>query len=343
MPVGSAVVALALVASCGDGNERPASPNGGGEQDLVTVRVGAPFSFTDAPVFIADELGFFRQEGIEIEVTRFATLSDQTALLASGDLDVGLGSVSAGIVNAVAQGTPIKIVAGKGSSPEGYGYPLIGSTELIESGRLSKPADVRGMRVGTATPGGTIEALWAKLLQEAGLEWTDIEPIALGMPEQVALFSKGGIDVSLMLEPFASQVTETGDGTLWMTSDEIIPDLQAGVVAYGGPFMEKNRDTGVAFMRAYLRGAEVFSQAITEKGWTGARADDVLPIVSKYTETPENTIRTIKPQYISPDGAVNVESIDVSIEMWRWIGRVAEAGTAAEDIVDMSFVEEASD
>lgn len=342
--VGSALVAFALVAGCGSGGEDTASgPNGDGEQEMVTVRVGAPFSFTDAPIFIADELGFFREEGIEIEVTRFATLSDQTALLAAGDLDVGLGSVSAGIVNAVGQGTPIKIVAGKGSSPEGYGYPVIGATELIESGQLTRPADVQGMRVGTATPGGTIEAIWAKLLQEAGLEWTDIEPIALGMPEQVALFSNGGIDASLMLEPFASQVIDKGDGSLWMTSDEIIPDLQAGVVAYGGPFIEENRETGVAFMRAYLRGAEVFSQAVTEEGFTGEKADEVLPIVSKYTDTPEDVIRTIKTQYISPDGAVNVESIDISIEMWRWIGRVTDAQIAARDIVDMSFVEEASD
>lgn len=304
------------------------------------VFLGAPHSLMDAPIFIAEKKGYFAEERIQLNPKKFSTLSEMTALLVSGQLDVGVGSVSAGIVNAAAQGIPIKVVAGKGSTPPGYGYPFVLASGLdIESFRSA--SGLKGARIGTSTPGGTIEVIWARYLQMRGLGWNDVQRVTLGMPDQVVLFSNGGINASLMLEPFASRVVANGHGRIVQYSDEILPNLQAGVVAYGGPFMSKRREVGIAFMRAYLRASADFVKAISETGWTGPNADEVIAIVAEFTSVPPEVVRRIKPQYLHADGSLDVDSIDTSIDLWRWIGRVTNKDVRAADIVDLTFLEQA--
>src|SRR5438132_10697341 len=79
--------------------------------DLVTV--GAASTTSDAPIYIADKKGYFREEGLEVKVTNFRSAADMVAPLATGLLDAGAGSASAGLYNAVASGVQIKIVADK--------------------------------------------------------------------------------------------------------------------------------------------------------------------------------------------------------------------------------------
>ena len=310
------------------------------DSKLTVVKLGAPHSLMDAPVFIAAAKGYLRDEGLRLQTSKFATLSVMTALLVNGQLDVGLGSASAGIVNAVAQGINVRVVAGKGATPPGYGYPFVVASKWTPE-QLRNPQAFKGARIGTTTPGGTIEVMWAKLLQDSGLGWNDIQKITLGMPDQAALFSKGEIDASVLLEPFASRVVAEKDGWVWKYSDEVIPDLQAGVVAYGGPFIEKRRDVGQAFMRAYRRGCADFAAAVTKDGWSGAKAEEIIPIVAAYTSVPPEIVRKIKPQYIDPAGGLNVHTIDTSIALWRWIGRVKDKNITAGDIVDLSFLKAA--
>src|SRR3989454_8226330 len=85
--------------------------------DSVTVRVGIANASSDVGFFIADRKGYFRQEGIDVTFTAFDSGAKMIAPLGLGRLDVGAGSPSAGLYNAVARGIVIKIVADKGSTP----------------------------------------------------------------------------------------------------------------------------------------------------------------------------------------------------------------------------------
>ena len=80
----------------------------------VTVRVGIAQAASDAPFFIADKKGYFAEEGIRVDYT---VLTDMVPSLATGQLDVGGVSNSAGLFNAAARGLDIRIVADKGSTP----------------------------------------------------------------------------------------------------------------------------------------------------------------------------------------------------------------------------------
>ena len=80
------------------------------------VNVGITDSSSDAVFFIADKKGYFKAEGLAATMTSFASAAKMIAPLGTGQLDVGGGTVAAGLYNAVERGINIKIVADKARS-----------------------------------------------------------------------------------------------------------------------------------------------------------------------------------------------------------------------------------
>src|SRR5689334_14503339 len=78
-------------------------------QAPIPVNIGATSSASDAPLYIADKKGFFREEGLEAKVTNFRSAADMVAPLGTGQVDAGAGSASAGLYNAMLQGIKIRI------------------------------------------------------------------------------------------------------------------------------------------------------------------------------------------------------------------------------------------
>ena len=107
----------------------------GWAQAPIVVNVGAASTTSDAPIYIADKKGYFREEGLEAKVTNFRSAADMVAPLGIGQLDAGAGSASAGLYNAMLQGIRIKVVADKASSAPGYG-----ATKIFSSAKTSSTA-----------------------------------------------------------------------------------------------------------------------------------------------------------------------------------------------------------
>ena len=70
-------------------------------------------------MYLGIEKGYFAEEGIAIEATRFDSSAQMVAPLGTGQLDVAGGSIGAGLFNAMARDVAFKIVADKGSLPRG--------------------------------------------------------------------------------------------------------------------------------------------------------------------------------------------------------------------------------
>ena len=59
------------------------------------ITVGATSSTSDAPIYIADKQGYFRDEGLEVKVVNFRSAADMVAPLGAGQIEAGAGSASA--------------------------------------------------------------------------------------------------------------------------------------------------------------------------------------------------------------------------------------------------------
>ena len=79
--------------------------------DLARVSVGITNSASDVSLFVAHKRGYFREEGLDVVFVSFPSAARMIAPMATGDLDVATGALSAALFNAVARGIDVRIVA----------------------------------------------------------------------------------------------------------------------------------------------------------------------------------------------------------------------------------------
>jgi NitT/TauT family transport system substrate-binding protein len=309
-------------------------------QSLIAVTVGAASVTSDAPIYIADKKGYFRDEGLAVKVENFRSASDMVPHLGTGTLDAGAGSASAGLYNAVARAIKIKIVADKASSPPGYGATkILIRKDHIDSGRYKTPADFKGMKFAMNAPGVSNTATLNAILKAAGLRYSDVETLNMPLPDHVAALGNKAVDASASVEPAATIAIKNGFAVLVKADDEILPNHQIAVLLYSENFVTRRSHAARAFMRAYLRAVRFYNGALKDGRMIGPNADDVIAILSQTTSIKDPAIyKSITPTGMNPDGKVNVDSLAADLAFYKEQG-LTEADVKVEQIVDHSFVE----
>src|SRR6202045_3455690 len=267
-----------------------ARPNGAAAAEAAQVRIGIARTMSDVGYYVADAMGYFRDEGIEVLLTPFNSAAQMMAPLGVGDLDVGGGTVSAGFYNSIARGIATKIVADQASMKPGYGYSsLMVRKDLLDSGRYKTLADLKGMKVAIGAPGtGTASAL-NETLKMGGLKYSDVEVVYLGFPDHLPAFLNKGIDAAISNEPTMTLEIEQGAAVRIVGNDVTYPDQQTAVVFYSERFIKDRRDVAERFMHAYIRGVRLYNDVLQDGRLAGPAAGQILPILTQYTSTKDET------------------------------------------------------
>ncbi|MDQ6618981.1 MAG: ABC transporter substrate-binding protein [Pseudomonadota bacterium] len=308
----------------------------------ISVRVGLAQTSSDVGFFIADKKGYFREEGLAVAFTPFDSAAKMIAPLGAGQLDVGGGSPSAGLYNAVARGINIKIVADKGSTPPGYGFqPLLVRKDLVDSGRFKTLKDLKGMKIAGSAPGSASTSTLNEALKKAGLKYSDVERVFLGFPQHVVALQNKAVDAAMTTEPSATRALRTGAAVRIMGDDEIYPNHQLAVVLYSDEFIKKNPDAAKRFMKAYLRGVRDYNDALAGGKIAGPGADEVIRILTESTEIKDGGIfRDIHAQGCNPDGRVHEASLRNDLAFFKEQGDV-KGNVTVEQALDHSFADAA--
>jgi NitT/TauT family transport system substrate-binding protein len=187
---------------------------GSGGDASGTVRVGHLPSALFAPLYVADAMGYFEQEGITLELTPLKSGQDGIPMLSNDQLDVMVAGFSAGMFNALEQGLAFKVVGSMGISPgdpENSPTALEVRQELLDDGTVTSVADLRGRTIGVAGgPGATGGYLLAAMLEEGGLTLNDVEISNLATPDQEPAITNGSVDAATPSAPFSSAMEEAG-------------------------------------------------------------------------------------------------------------------------------------
>jgi NitT/TauT family transport system substrate-binding protein len=310
-------------------------------QAPVVVNVGAASTTSDAPIYIADKKGYFREEGLEAKVTNFRSAADMVAPLGIGQLDAGAGSASAGLYNAMLQGIKIKIVADKASSSPGYGATkILVRKDHVDSGRFKELKDFKGMKFAMNAPGVSNTATLNTILKSAGLKYSDVETVNMPFPDHVAALGNKGVDASASVEPGPTIAIKNGFAVLVKADDEIIPNHQIAVLLYSENFGRKP-EVARKFMRAYLKGVRFYNGALKDGRMIGPNADEVIAILAESTPIKDPAVyKAITPTGMNPDGKVNVQSLADDLAFYKEQGLIT-GDIKADQVVDHSFVEAA--
>lgn len=327
-PISLAILVLAL--SCAV--RAPAA-------ELVTVTVGTTGSQSDAPLDIAIEKGYFRDQGIDVVLQTFDSAANMVSLAGSGRLDIAAGNVSPGLFNAVERGIDLKIVASKSSEPKGYGYTsLLVRKALWDSGKVRSIKDLRGMKVAEpATRSNFLEFA----LERGGLTLHDVQEVVLPFSDQIVALANGSVDAAIVAEPWVTKALDAGNVVRLIQGDAIAPDHMMTSIIYGGPFIKNKPDAARKFMLAYLKGVRYYRDALANGHIAGPKADDVISILMKYTGIKDPSVyRTITPNGVDPNGRVNIESLKRDLAFYKSFGLV-KSDVTVEQAVDLNYIDDA--
>ncbi len=332
---GTLSIVLAVLTACGQAVTPAATASPSAAPSPVTVKLGQVGGISDAAIFIAIEKGYFKEQGIDLDIQRFDSAARMVPFLGTGQLDVGGGSPSAGLYNAVARDLPLKIVADKGNMNPGHGYEaMVVRKQIWDAGAIRSAADLKGKKIAIAARDISPEVTLDTFLKTAGLSVKDVEIVTMAFADMRQALANGSIDMAMPLEPFATQIAENGIGHIWKRDDEIVPRHQVAVIMYS-PDFAKRTDVGRRFLLAYLKGARYYNDAFERRD--SAKRKDAIAILAKSTPVKDEALydKMVMPG-IDPDGKVNVQSLS---EEQDWFVKKGSQRTAVDlsKVVDSSY------
>jgi len=297
------------------------------------VRLGDLPAISNAAIYLAMERGFFKELGLRVELSSFASAAKMLPALAAGELDVSVGTPSAGLFNAVAEGAPYRVVADKGQFRAGHGYAtLTVRKDLVATGQVKSVKDLKGRKIAQTAKGIILDYIMDKMAAEAGLGLKDFAFSYLTAPNQMAALESKTIDAAITTEPWGARAEERGVGVRFRTPDQVkgLSPVQAAVIIYSGRFIKDRRPVAQRWMDAYLKGCEFYAAR-------GVQDPEVLAIVEKYTKVPAKAIKAATPFYLDGGGRVNVASLADMIQWFVANGYMPKA-VPADQVVDLSFL-----
>jgi len=306
------------------------------------VGVGTGGSASDAPFYIAYDQGYFKDEGLDVDLIVLDSGAKVIAPLGTGELDVGSGALSVGFWNALLRGVKFRIVADRGHAEPGYLYQSVFiRKDLVDGGQFKSLKDLKGLRMGFAAQGVTSLSLLNEAAKYAGIRFEDMTPVYLSFPQQIAALQNKALDGTLLIEPQATVAVNAGIGVRFMDTNVFYPHQQISVIFYSDKFATERKDVADRFMRAWLRGARTYNDAIKDGKIAGAGADAVVQTMAKSFNMNPALVREMYSQAVDVDGAVNAAGIQKDLDFFRQQGWVA-GGINAGDVIDMSFAQRAS-
>jgi NitT/TauT family transport system substrate-binding protein len=333
-------VLAAVLAGCGNNQSSPAAnPSGADKGKTVSIDVGMLKLTSSAPLFIAIEKGFFKEENLDVQPKWFDAAQPIAVATAGGSVDVGATGITASLYNMVAGGQKLWIVADKGREQKGYS-----STALMvrKDSPIQSIEQLKGKKVGITQTGSTYHYMIGKLLEKHGLSLKDIELVPLNSIQGLMEAMKSSqVDAVMLNEPNITTVLNEGYGrVVTQVGDEM--DYQTSGIFFS-PKFAANKDAAVRFMKAYAKATRYYYDAVLVKkdGKTvpGANYDEVVKIIAKYTDQPEANVKQGLP-YIDRDGKLLASDIQTQID-WYAKEKLIDKAVDPKQIVNTEFLDEA--
>ena len=255
-----------------------AQAQGKPEKSKVSISVGGKAGFYYLPLTIAERLGYFKDEGLDVEISDFDGGSKALQAMVGGSADV----VSGAWENTIDQQP-------KGLNMQGFvlmgRYPAISvAVAKAKAASYKSPKDLKGMKIGVSAPGSSTNRMVWHLMTKEGLKPDEASFIGVGTAAgAVAAATSGQIDAISNVDPVMTTLesigavvivadTRTAKGTEAVFGSA---DMPAAALYAPITFIQKNPNTVQALTNAMVRALLWLQKA-----------------------TPDQVLATVPPEYL---------------------------------------------
>ncbi|WP_298728503.1 ABC transporter substrate-binding protein [uncultured Ferrovibrio sp.] len=305
-----AAAALALAASAAQ-----AAP----EKPKLTLGVGGKPLLYYLPLTIAEQKGFFKTEGLDVEINDFGGGAKSLQALIGGSVDAVTGAYEH-TIRMQQKGQDIRAVLELGRFPG-----IVVAVKKEHQGKVKTAADLKGMKIGVTAPGSSTNFFVNYLIAKAGGNYKDSSYIAVGGGASgVAAMQKGEIDAISHLDPVISKLQS--DGTVFILADSRTEEGTKAIFGGSNPaavlylkseFIEKNPETTQALVNGLYKALKWIEQA-----------------------KPEDIVATVPESYYLGDKPLYLQSVKNSLETYSRTGIIPEEGMKSAYNMLVQFDEE---
>ncbi len=253
----SRLVALALtlatvLAACGGGTApAPAAPSPAVAQRAtctpknVTLAVPVtPPNVVHLPPFVAQGLGYFKDESLTVEFKRFEGGVGSLRSAAAGGVDFA-GTSTEPVVQGIAQGAEVKVV---------YTYSPVLSVAFAVRDNIKTLADLKGKKIGIQEAGGFADAMSRLVLGKAGIDPKDVQFVTTTTAGRVTQLIEGSVDTGVLHVDQVLTIQKRAPNikilaNMW----DVAPDYQYAVYAVPVALMKSDPATVECLVRALMR------------------------------------------------------------------------------------------
>ncbi len=302
---GAAFVAVAFAMSVAMTLASPASWAQALEKPNVSLAVGGKAGLYYLPLTIAERLGYFKDEGLNVEISDFAGGAKSLEALIGGSVDVVAGAYEH-TINMQAKGQHIVAFVLMGRAPA---ISIGVATE--KAANVHGPKDLKGLKMGVSAPGSSTNIALNFYLAQGGLKPSDVSVIGVGSTAgSLAAMRSGQIDGMSNVDPVMTMLEQKKEVKILV--DTRTP--KGTEALYGGPMPAATLYTHDEFIKKYPRTTQALANAIV-------RADKWLAKAG-----PSDVLKTVPEAYQLGDRGLYLASFGNVREAYSTDGLIPDAG-----------------
>jgi len=322
------ILGLLVVAGCALPPTAQPTPKPVAAKHVVVGMPVTPPNLPHVGVYLARDLGYFAEEGLDVEIKSFESGVQVLRGGIAGDIDV-VGSSSEPVVAAIAQGANLKVI---------YSYAHALTVSLVVQDAIKTPADLRGKNMGIQDVGAFREMMSRVVLKQAGLTPEDVHYVPVASANYIQGLLSGQIDTAVLHVDQALNAQSRQAGlhqlvNLW----EMLPTYFYGAFIISPDKMRDNPTLAPSFVKAVMR-AHRFMYA---------NRDKTIEMASKLTNVPPEVLGPAYDQLTAAgvfpvNDGLPVPSIEGTIKTLRELGTLQPAqNMTAEQLVDRGPADQA--
>lgn len=230
------VVLLLTLTACAPAN---------GAESTGPIRLGLLPVLDTLPVYIAEENGYFAEQGVEVEIIPVASPVERDQLMQAGEIDGMLNELtSTAVFNR--DGVQIQaVITAREATADGAVFRILASP----SSDISSPADVASVPIGVSV-NTVIEYTTTRMLEAEGLAAGDIAVESVPViPERFQLLMSGDLQAATLPDPLATAALEAG--AKLVVDDAAHPFYSLSVLSFSVEALESNPGGVRGFLAAW--------------------------------------------------------------------------------------------
>jgi ABC-type nitrate/sulfonate/bicarbonate transport system substrate-binding protein len=305
---------------------------------METIKLIAFPGAPNLPIFAAQEKGWFKKHGVDLNITMTPSSAYQAEALAKGEFDIAGTAFDNVVAYTEGQGA-----VALPETPDFFAF--IGATQIelavVAQPDLKSVKDLEGKSLALDAPGTGFAFVFYHMLEKGGVAPGKYERVAVGAtPQRWESVKAGQHAATMTIEPFTSIGRAQGFNILAKSTDTL-PDYQGGIFAARRSWAAQNRAKVIGFIRGYLDGL----------AWTldPANKDEATQVLLRNMPEIKPPVAgavmasLLSPRSgLTPKGAVTIDGIRAVLDLRTRYGKPGSSLTDPHKYIDLTYYNEAT-